>query len=132
MNKDIQKYNRAQSPTNKAICEKLYKEIAAGLPKAENKIWHRSPVWFIDDNPIVGYNVQKKGVQLLFWSGMSFKEAGLSPVGNVEKFKAAGAIFTNVDEIVVKNIKRWLAKSKKIQWDYKNIVQRRGVLIRLK
>ena len=131
MNKDIQKYNRAQSPANKAICQKLCKEIMAGFSKAEKKIWHRSPAWFIKGNPIVGYSVQKKGVQLLFWSGMSFKEKGLSRVGS-EKFKAAGAIFTNAREIQAKDLKRWLRKSKKIQWDYKNIVKRRGVLIRLK
>ena len=131
MNKDIQAYNRAQSVAHKAVCDKLYKEITAGLPKAESKIWHRSPVWFIEGNPIVGYSVQKRGVQLLFWSGMSFNEAGLSPVGNVEKFKTAGIFFTDVKEIKVTNLKRWLGKSKKIQWDYKNIVKRRGVLIRL-
>lgn len=131
MNKDIQAYNDAQSPANKAICARLCKEITAGLPKAEHKIWHRSPVWFIEGNPIVGYNVQKKGVQLLFWSGMSFKEKGLSRVGS-EKFKTAGVMFTDVKEIPLKEVKRWLGKSKKIQWDYKNIVKRRGVLIRLK
>ncbi|RJR13345.1 DUF1801 domain-containing protein [Candidatus Parcubacteria bacterium] len=130
MNKDIQTYNRAQSPANKTICEKLCKEIIAGLPKAESKIWHRSPVWFIEGNPIVGYNVQKKGVQLLFWSGVSFKEKELSRVGS-EKFKTAGVIFTNAEKISAKDIKRWLRKSKKIQWDYKNIVKRRGMLIRL-
>lgn len=132
MNKDIQTYNRSQSVANKAICNKLYKEIMAQLPKAEHKIWHRSPVWFIDGNPIVGYNVQKKGVQLLFWSGMSFKETALSPVGNVEKFKAAGALFTNAKEVVPTDVKRWISKAKKIQWDYKNIVKNRGVLVRLK
>ncbi len=63
---------------------------------------------------------------------MAFKEKGLYPVGNVEKFKAAGALFTDVKEINAKDIKRWLGKSKKIQWDYKNIVKRRGKLVRLK
>jgi uncharacterized protein YdhG (YjbR/CyaY superfamily) len=131
MNKDIQKYNESQSETNEKICNKLHKEISAVLKKAENKIWHRAPVWFIEGNPIVGYQVQKKGVQLLFWSGMSFREKGLSLVGS-EKFKAAGIMFTDAKEIPVKDLKRWLAKSKKIQWDYKNIVRRRGVLVRLK
>jgi len=132
MNKDIQTYHRAQSAANKAICQKLYKEIMAQLPKAEHKIWHGGPIWFIDGNPIVEYDVRKKGVQLLFWSGMSFKEKGLSPVGNVVKFKAAGAVFTDADEIVQKDVRRWLRTSKKIQWDYKNIIKRRGVLVRLK
>ncbi len=132
MNKDIQAYNRAQTSANKTMCEKLFKIIKANFPNGEQKIWHRSPVWFIDGNPIVGYNVQKKGVQLLFWSGMSFKETDLSPVGNVEKFKAAGALFADANEIKVTHIKRWLGKAKKIQWDYKNIVKNRGVLVRLK
>ncbi len=132
MNSDIQAYNRSQTAVHQAVCKKLHNVIMAELPKAECKIWHRSPVWFIDENPIVGYSVLKKGVQLLFWSGMSFKEKGLSPVGNVEKFKAAGATYTNVDEIVLKEVKRWLGKAKRIQWDYKNIVKHRGVLVRLK
>ncbi len=131
MNKDIQKYNESQSETNEKICDKLHKEISAALKKTENKIWHRAPVWFIEGNPIVGYQVQKKGVQLLFWSGMSFKEKELARVGS-EKFKAAGIMFTDTKDIPVKDLKRWLAKSKKIQWDYKNIVKRRGVLVRLK
>ncbi len=129
--KEIVAYNKAQSISNKVICEKLYAIIMTALPKAENKIWHRAPVWFIEGNPIVGYHVQKRGVQLLFWSGMSFKEKGLWPVGNVVKFKAAGAMYTDAKEIKVTEVKRWLAKSKKIQWDYKNIVKRRGVLVRL-
>ena len=38
----------------------------------------------------------------------------------------------NVSEIKIKDLNRWLKKSKKIQWDYKNIVKRKGKLIRLK
>ncbi len=132
MSEDIQKYNETQTAVNSTICEKLLKLITTGLWKADSKIWHGSPVWFIDGNPIVGYQVQKAGVRLLFWSGMSFKEKGLSPVGNVEKFKAAGALYKDEGEIVAKDVKRWLEKSKKIQWDYKNVVSRRGVLLRLK
>lgn len=132
MDKDIQKYIDSQSTANKAICAKLSKEIMAGLSKADNKMWHGGPVWFIDGNPIVGYSVKKKGVQLLFWSGMSFKEPRFSPVGNVDKYKAAGVIFVDAKEVKIKDLKRWLRTSKKIQWDYKNIVKRGGVLIRLK
>ncbi len=132
MNQDIQTYNDAQDGENKAICELLAKEILKGMPKAENKLWHGGPVWFLDNNPIVGYSVRKNNVQLLFWSGMSFDEPSLEPVGNVEKFKAAGAHYTNVDQINSQDIQRWLKKSETIQWDYKNIVKRRGELIRLK
>jgi hypothetical protein len=31
-----------------------------------------------------------------------------------------------------KKLKRWLEKSEQIQWDYKNIVKRKGKLERLK
>lgn len=129
MNKDILAYNKTQSTTDKAICKLLSEEIEKNLPEAENKIWHRHPVWFLDGNPIVGYSKLKESVRLLFWSGQSFDEDGLEPAGS---FKAAEARYTSVDQVKKKDLKRWLEKSKKIQWDYKNIVKRRGVLERLK
>lgn len=128
--KEITAYNNAQPATGKAICRALAAEIDAALPKAENKLWHGGPVWFLDGNPIVGYWVRKNGVQLMFWSGQSFEEPGLS--ANSEKFKSAVAVYTSKDEIVVKDLKRWLRKAKTIQWDYKNIVKRKGKLVRLK
>jgi hypothetical protein len=128
MNKDVRAYNNSQSASDKAICNALGNEIDSNLGKAENKIWHAHPVWFLDGNPIVGYSKLKDSVRLLFWSGQSFEEAGLQPEGS---FKAAEARYTNVDQINKKDLKRWLGKSKKIQWDYKNIVKRRGVLERL-
>jgi hypothetical protein len=128
MNKDVKAYNNSQSANDKAICNALADEIDSNLPKAENKIWHAHPVWFLDGNPIVGYSKLKDSVRLLFWSGQSFDEPGLQTEGS---FKAAEARYTSVDEINKKDLKRWLTKSKKIQWDYKNIVKRRGVLERL-
>lgn len=128
MNKDVKAYNNSQSVNDKAICNALADEIDSSLTKAENKIWHAHPVWFLDGNPIVGYSKLKDSVRLLFWSGQSFDEPGLQPEGN---FKAAEARYTSIDQINKKDLKRWLAKSKKIQWDYKNIVKRRGVLERL-
>jgi len=116
------------SATDKAICELLCGEINSNLPKAENKIWHGHPVWFLDGNPIVGYSKLKESIRLLFWSGLSFDEPGLQAEGN---FKAAEARYISVDQIKTKDLKRWLEKSKKIQWDYKNIVKRKGVLERL-
>ena len=132
MNKDIQAYNDSQTPENKAICVELASIInaeLADLPKAESKVWHAHPVWFLDGNPIVGYSKQKDSVALLFWSGQSFDEPGLLPEGS---FKAAEARYTAVSEIKADNIKRWLKKAQNIQWDYKNIIKRRGVLERLK
>ncbi len=128
MNKDTQTYNDAQAADRKPICELLCKEIQRGLPKAENKIWHGSPVWFIEGNPIVGYHVLKDCVRLLFWSGQSFDEPSLQPEGS---FKAAEVRYTDTSQINVDDLQRWLKKSQDIQWDYKNIVKRRGVLERL-
>lgn len=128
MNKDVQAYHKALAPEDREICEALYAEISAGLPDAENKVWHRHPVWFLEGNPIVGYDKLKDCVRLLFWSGQSFDEPGLGPEGS---FKAAEARYTAIGEIDNKALKRWLKKSKKIQWDYKNIVKRKGKLERL-
>ena len=69
MKAEIKTYNQNQSPEHQVICNKLAKLIDNELKEAENKIWHAHPVWFLDDNPIVGYSIQKKGVRLMFWSG---------------------------------------------------------------
>ena len=124
----IDAYNKAQAESEKATCVALAAHIDKGLPKAEKKIWHGHPVWFDDGNPLVGYAVRKSGVQLLFWSGRSFDEPDLLLEG---KFEAAHVIYTSVDEIAATKLARWLRKAKKIQWDYKNIVKRRGVLVKI-
>lgn len=129
MNKEVQAYNDSQSGEEKKICELLYEQVSSNLAGAENKVWHGAPVWFIDGNPVVGYDVLKDCVRLLFWSGQSFDEPGLKAEGS---FKAAEARYTSVDQINTTDLKRWLEKSKDIQWDYKNIVKRKGVLERLK
>jgi hypothetical protein len=129
MPKEISTYNRSPNKTWAAICSRLAKEIDQALPKAENKIWHGAPVWFLDGNPVVGYSVLKNCVRLLFWSGQSFEEPELSPEGS---FKAAEVRYTDKDQVNSSDLRRWLRKAKTIQWDYKNIVKRRGKLIRLK
>lgn len=127
---EIKKYNNALEGENKKIANSLAKLIDAGLPKAENKIWHAHPVWFLDENPIVGYSLQKKGMRLMFWSGMGFDEEQLVP--GTGKFKDASVFYTSEKEINVKDLARWLKKAKTIQWDYKNIVKRKGKLVKLK
>ena len=129
MHKDTKTYNNSLDKNDTAIADYLANEIDKHLPEAENKIWHRHPVWFLDGNPIVGYSKLKDSVRLLFWSGQSFDEDGLKEEGS---FKAAEARYTNVDDINGPDLQRWLKKAKKIQWDYKNIVKRKGVLERLK
>ena len=130
MNKDIQAYNEGQTDEDREICNILSQEISRHLPEAENKIWHAHPVWFLDGNPITGYSKQKKGIRLMFWSGLSFEEEGLNIEG--EKFKDASIFYQSTSQIKKKDLKRWLVKSRTIQWDYKNIVKQKGVLERLK
>ena len=129
MNNDINAYNISQASEDKEICEVLRKEIITILPEAESKIWHGHPVWFLEGNPIVGYSKLKGSVRLLFWSGQSFDEKDLLPEGS---FKAADARFTNIEQVNVEKLHRWLKKARNFQWDYKNIVKRRGELLRLK
>ncbi len=130
MHADIQSYNNNLNPGDKIICNILANEINSALTEAESKIWHAHPVWFLDGNPIVGYSKQKPGIRLMFWSGADFEEEGLGVRG--EKFKDASIFYNTVTEINAHNLKRWLQKSIDIQWDYKNIVKRKGVLERLK
>jgi len=129
MNKDIQTYNEKQVSADKEICDLLAKIIDNKLARAENKIWHAHPVWFLNDNPIVGYSKQKKGIRLMFWSGADFDEENLNVLG--DKFRDASIFYNTVSEINTKDLKRWLDKAQKIQWDYKNIVKRKGQLVKL-
>lgn len=126
---DIQSYNNAQKGEDQEICNILEAEIKRSLPEAESKIWHAHPVWFLDGNPIVGYSKLKNCIRLLFWSGQSFEEDNLQKEG---KFKAAEARYTSPEQINKADLARWLNKARDIQWDYKNIVKRKGVLERLK
>lgn len=130
MHKDTSIYNNKQLTAEKAICNLLANEISEQLPDAENKIWHAHPVWFLDGNPVVGYSKLKAGIRLMFWSGDSFEEKNLKP--GTGKFKDASIVYTSVDQVNTKELSRWLKKSQKIQWDYKNIVKRKGKLERLK
>ncbi|MBK7466443.1 MAG: DUF1801 domain-containing protein [Saprospiraceae bacterium] len=125
---EIQSYNDALAESDKVICNFLCNAIIEQLPDAEYKIWHAHPVWFLDGNPIVGYHKLKDSVRLLFWSGQSFEEENLKPEG---KFKAAEIRFTSVEQIDKSDVIRWLQKSRSFQWDYKNIVKRKGKLERL-
>jgi hypothetical protein len=128
MHPDTTKYNEALASADQRICDLLAKEIDRNLSEAENKIWHAHPVWFLDGNPIVGYSKLKSCVRLLFWSGQSFEEDDLKKEGS---FKAAEARYTSADQINTKDLRRWLGKAREIQWDYKNLIRRKGRLERL-
>jgi hypothetical protein len=126
----IAQYNEALEVSDQEICNLLAAEIDRGLPGAESKIWHAHPVWFLEGNPIVGYSKQKRGICLMFWSGADFDEAKLNVVGT--KFKDASVFYNDASEIDKTALRRWFKKSQVIQWDYKNIVRRKGKLERLK
>ena len=130
MNINIQAYNNSKSLEDQLICNVLAEQIDLHLTEAENKIWHAHPVWFLDGNPIVGYSKQKKGIRLMFWSGKSFEEDKLNILGG--KFQDASIFYNSVNEIDITDLEIWLKKAKEIQWDYKNIVKRKGILERLK
>ena len=70
----IAAYSQAQLLAFRTICDLLRALITAAIPKATSKVWRGSPAWFIDENPVVGYNATAKTVNLLFWNGQAFDE----------------------------------------------------------
>lgn len=129
MEKEIQSFHEKQTWEDREICDALYRIISRNLPGAENKIWHAHPVWFLEGNPIVGYSKLKGCIRLLFWSGADFGEEDLKP--GTGKFKDASIRYTDASQIRRADVRRWLEKAREIQWDYKNIVKRKGVLKRV-
>lgn len=125
MSVEIAAWIASQLPEVRAVCEVLCASIETSLSGAKGKVWHGSPVWFLDGNPVVGFASRKNGVQLLFWSGRSFDTPGLAPEG---KFMAAHTYYKAADEIESVALGHWLAEAAVRQWDYENIVKRRGVL----
>lgn len=129
LNPDVIAYHIKLTEEDSKICDILGELIQKYLKGSEHKVWHGHPVWFIEGNPIVGYHKLKDCVRMLFWSGQSFDEPLLNPEGS---FKAAEMRFTDAAQISSADVKRWLKKAAEIQWDYKNIVKRKGILERLK
>jgi hypothetical protein len=130
LNPEIRAYNEGQTESDREICHFLAGIIDLELSGAESKIWHAHPVWFLDGNPIAGYSKQKNGIRLMFWSGAGFEEEKLTVKGG--KFQDASIFYNSLAEVNAEDLKRWLTKSAEIQWDYKNIVKRKGKLERLK
>jgi hypothetical protein len=125
LDKAINAYNKSQDKNSREICELLASIISKDLPIAHGKVWHGHPVWFINENPVVGYSKKKAGIEILFWSGQSFGEESLIAIG---KFKAAGYIYQDITEVKKTVVKRWLKTSKKIQWDYANLPKNRKLV----
>ena len=65
----------------------------------------------------------------MFWSGADFKEEKLK--AGTGKFKDASIVYTSPDQVDVTDLNNWLKLSREIQWDYKNLVKRKGQLQRL-
>ncbi|MCK6460147.1 MAG: DUF1801 domain-containing protein [Planctomycetes bacterium] len=107
-------YSEAQAPPFRAICETLRGLITRAMPEATSKVWHGSPVWFIGENPVVGYTATAKAVNLLFWNGRAFDDPLLDPVG---KYSAAQATFSVPPD--PKLIRGWLRKAKSDVFDSK-------------
>ena len=129
MSPETQRYNQDRAPEYAALCDALAVAIDHALPAAENKLWHAHPVWFLAGNPIVGYSEQKPGIRLMFWSGADFDEPQLNVLGR--KFKDASIFYNDVEEIDEPALERWLSKAVRIQWDYQNLVRRKGRLLRV-
>jgi hypothetical protein len=126
---DIKNYQGELSADEAEIGAALIRLIAKSLPAAEGKVWHGHPVWFLDGNPIVGYSLKKAGIEVLFWSGQSFKLEGLRAIG---KFKAAGVAVPSIKALDKKAMTAWLSEALEIQWDYQNLPKKRALAKRTK
>lgn len=115
---DVVKYNEAADPANRSVIDFLYEEFQQALPHATNKVWHGAPVWFLNEIPIAGYEDHKHGVKVLFWSGKDFSEPRLLGIG---KHRAAGITYTDVSELNMEDLRRYLRLSTEIIWDYRSL-----------
>lgn len=129
MHPDILQYNERLEPAQKDICDLLAQLIDKHLAGAESKVWYGHPVWFLDGNPITGYSREKPGIRLMFWSGADFEEPALNVIG--KKFKDASVFYNDQSQVSEPDLQRWLGKAREIQWDYKNLVRRKGRLEKL-
>lgn len=128
MNTEIQDYHADFSAEEQALCSHLMTVFNQLLPEADSKIWHAHPVWFLEGNPVAGYSRLKGGIRVLFWSGQSFDAPGLVPEG---KFKAAEVRLTGLESARQLPWSEWCREAVEKQWDYKNIVKRKGQLLPL-
>ena len=129
LSEEIKLYNQQQTASDQDICNLLAQTINKELTEAECKIWHAHPVWFLNSNPTVGYSKEKKGIRLMFWSGADFDVENLNVKG--QKFKDASIFYNHVSEVNTKELILWLQKSREIQWNYKDLVKKKGKLERL-
>jgi uncharacterized protein YdhG (YjbR/CyaY superfamily) len=129
MKPEIAEYHKTLEGGEQEICDLLARTIDRHLPEAEDKIWHRHPVWFVEGNPTVGYSKQKRGIRLMFWSGAGFDEPRLNVLGG--RFKDASIFYRSSAEVDIGELERWLTLSKSIAWDYRNLMKN-GKLVKLR
>lgn len=122
---DVAAYNATLERDDRALCDKLATMFSAALTEANAKVWHGHPVWFIDGNPLVGYARRKNGICVLFWSGQSFAEPGLTHTGS---FRAAEYWPPAVDAVDESRLERWLSDARRVQWNYRDIRTNRGLV----
>lgn len=120
--KDILEYNDELEAEHRASAQMFCDQITKVIPQADGKVWHGHPVWFIEGNPVAGYSLKKSGLEVLFWSGQSFKTPGLKAIG---KYKAAGFSLESPDNLVA--LGNWLEEAIVIQWDYANLPKKRAL-----
>jgi hypothetical protein len=111
---EIAKYAAKLDPPRAAICASLQKSLDAGLPQATSKLWHAIPVWFVGENPVVGFTARKTGVMLMFWNGQHFDEQELQASGS---FHMAQIPYNDASEIDEGKLSRWLQKAGTSIWD---------------
>ena len=114
MNDAITAYASNLDPQRADICANLCGAINELLPQATGKVWHGIPVWFMGENPVVGYTARKQGVMLMFWSGQHFAEPELTPSGS---FHMAQIPYNDASEINREKLAGWLSKAGTIIWD---------------
>ena len=105
----IQDYNARAPDALRSVVDVLHDAIVAALPAARAQVWHGHPVWFDGDNPVVGYDVRKDRVQLLFWNGRAFTDPDLRPVG---KHRAAGRDYRTDDDVDMEWLRGWLERAR--------------------
>jgi hypothetical protein len=114
MNDAIAAYASKQDAQRAAICSALQSAINELLPQASPKLWHGIPVWFLGENPVVGYTARKQGVMLMFWNGQHFAEPELEASGS---FHMAQIAYHDAAEIDRGKLAGWLAKAGTSIWD---------------
>jgi|SRR5688572_10530143 len=110
----IADYIAAMDPVRGAIAERLTNNIDAALPQATGKLWHGIPVWFVGENPAVGFTARKQGVMLMFWNGQHFVEPGLEASGS---FHMAQIPYLDASQMDEQKLGRWLAEAATSVWD---------------